>query len=249
MPPLSRPTNQHDPCACADTADTDDLARGMHIAKALEQTFAIAVQGAPVAAVHVPRECLGISAFGEVSIGGSPTIRGWPSTIVVSFEKARRLCFACALARFFSISLRRLALAVLRDLKLWDQRVGIDARVPQIERFHRRESAYRLAVRTRHLHIHAAPLLDGKAELRPATAKLATSRFRSHSNRPGSVSSKALMSNTSRRSGAANAPKFNRCASPHNYTLKSVLVERARSAAIRYAAPRQNVNGETSIRP
>ena len=37
---------------------------------------------------------------------------------------------------------------------------------------------------------------------------------------------------TSRRSGAANAPKFDRCASPHSCTFRPVLGERARSAAI-----------------
>jgi hypothetical protein len=39
---------------------------------------------------------------------------------------------------------------------------------------------------------------------------LAASRFTSHSHGPGSVSSKSLTSNTSRRSGDANAPKFDR---------------------------------------
>ena len=40
---------------------------------------------------------------------------------------------------------------------------------------------------------------------RPATAKLATRRFTSHSNGPGSVSSKSLTPKTRRRSGDANA--------------------------------------------
>ena len=51
---------------------------------------------------------------------------------------------------------------------------------------------------------------------RPATAMLAASRLRSHSNGPGSVSSKSLMLKTSRRSGAAKMPKFERCASPQS---------------------------------
>ena len=37
--------------------------------------------------------------------------------------------------------------------------------------------------------------------------------------RPGSVSSKSLTSNTSRRSGEANTPKFDRCASPQHCTV------------------------------
>jgi len=51
---------------------------------------------------------------------------------------------------------------------------------------------------------------------RPATAKLAASRFTSHSQGPGAVSSKSLMSKTSSRSGEPNTPKFERCASPHS---------------------------------
>src|SRR3954447_4684525 len=88
-----------------------------------------------------------------------------------------------------------------------------------------------------------------KPRSRPATSKLATSRLTSHSNGPGCVSSKSLMLKTIRRSGAANAPKFDRCASPHSCTCRSVRGAPARSAAIRYAPPRKNVNGETSIRP
>ena len=84
---------------------------------------------------------------------------------------------------------------------------------------------------------------------RPATATLAASRLTSHSNGPGSDSSKSLTLNTSRRSGAANAPKFERCASPHSWTSSPVRGESARSAAMSAAAPRKNVKGETSIRP
>ena len=42
-----------------------------------------------------------------------------------------------------------------------------------------------------------------KPRSRPATAKLATRRFTSHSNGPGRVSSKSFTLKTSRRSGAA----------------------------------------------
>ena len=60
--------------------------------------------------------------------------------------------------------------------------------------------------------------LTGNPLSRPATAKLAASRLTSHSNGPGRVSSKSLTSKTSRRSGEANAPKLDRCASPHSCT-------------------------------
>ncbi len=54
---------------------------------------------------------------------------------------------------------------------------------------------------------------------RPATTRLAASRMRSHSQAPGKVSSKSLMSNSRSRSGEANRPKFDRCASPHAWTV------------------------------
>ncbi len=73
---------------------------------------------------------------------------------------------------------------------------------------------------------------------RPATSKLTASRFTSHSHGPGSVSSKSFRSNTSRRSGAANNPKFDRCASPHSWACSPELGLAARSAAISSAAPR-----------
>ena len=58
---------------------------------------------------------------------------------------------------------------------------------------------------------------------RAATATLAASRFTSQSNDAGSVSSKSFTSKTSRRSGAANMPKFTRCASPQHCTRMSVV--------------------------
>ena len=70
-------------------------------------------------------------------------------------------------------------------------------------------------------------------------AKLAASRLTSHSNGAGSVSSKSLTSNTIRRSGAANIPKFSRCASPHACTRIPDVGVCARSQAIGPAAPRK----------
>ncbi len=84
---------------------------------------------------------------------------------------------------------------------------------------------------------------------RPAISMLAAIRFTSHSQGPGSVSSKSLGPNTRRRSGAANPPKFEMCASPQTCTTRPELGVSARSAAITAAAPRKNVNGVASIRP
>ena len=59
---------------------------------------------------------------------------------------------------------------------------------------------------------------------------LATSRETSHSNGPGSVSSKSRRSNDSCRSGVAHSPKLRRWASPHSCTVRPVSGREARSA-------------------
>ncbi len=88
-----------------------------------------------------------------------------------------------------------------------------------------------------------------KPRSRAAISMLAASRFRSHSQGPGSVSSKSLTSKTSSRSGAAKPPKLERCASPQSCTSKPLRGEAARSVAMTAAAPRKKANGDTSIRP
>jgi hypothetical protein len=77
-----------------------------------------------------------------------------------------------------------------------------------------------------------------KPLLRPAIMKLAAIRLTSYSNGPGRISSKSLTSNSSRRSGEANAPKFDRCASPHSCTFRPAVGVPSRSAAMILAAPR-----------
>ena len=74
--------------------------------------------------------------------------------------------------------------------------------------------------------------------LRAAIVKLAAIRFTSYSNGPGRVSSKSFKSNSSFRSGEANTPKFDRCASPHNWTTSPAVGVSLRSAAMIFAAPR-----------
>ena len=68
--------------------------------------------------------------------------------------------------------------------------------------------------------------------------KLAAIRLTSYSNGPGSVSSKSLTSNSSRRSGEANAPKFDRWASPHSWACNPATGVSFRSVAMIFAAPR-----------
>jgi hypothetical protein len=73
---------------------------------------------------------------------------------------------------------------------------------------------------------------------RAAIVKLAAIRFTSYSNGPGRVSSKSLRSNSSRRSGEANKPKFDRCASPQSWAARPAVGVPSRSAAMILAAPR-----------
>ena len=80
--------------------------------------------------------------------------------------------------------------------------------------------------------------LPVKPFARPAMTKLADSRLTSHSQGPGSVSSKSLMSNIMRRSGEASSRKFSRCASPHNCALIPERGVSSRSPAMMAAAPR-----------
>ncbi len=73
---------------------------------------------------------------------------------------------------------------------------------------------------------------------RAAISRLAARRLTSHSQGPGCVSSKSLRSKTMRRSGEANRPKFDTCASPHSCARRPESGVPARSVAITAAAPR-----------
>jgi hypothetical protein len=58
-----------------------------------------------------------------------------------------------------------------------------------------------------------------------------------------------LKSKTWRRSGVANKPKFEICASPMVCARRPVTDDGARSAAITAAAPPKKANGDAAIRP
>ena len=76
-----------------------------------------------------------------------------------------------------------------------------------------------------------------------STTMLATSRDTSHSNGPGSVSSKSRRSKESCRSGVAQSPKLRMWASPHSCTVRPLSGREARSAAITAAAPVEGPRG------
>ena len=231
--------HEHDPGARADAAHADDLARRVDVAVALEQPPAVGGQGAPVGADALPGRTPrapprsapdATSSIGTMS-GGSLTILRSPSTTSVSFANAFRLSFDCAFA-----TLRSNRLTLLAGRLLGGQRgdvVDVDAGVPQVEVGHRGEAPDRLAVGPRHRPIDRPAAASRRSPDRgrqrrswPPAASRPTRTGR------GSVSSKSLMLNTSRRSGAANAPKFERCASPQSCTSSPVRGTPARSAAI-----------------
>src|SRR3984957_8020555 len=83
---------------------------------------------------------------------------------------------------------------------------------------------------------------------RPARMKLVANRFTSHSKGPRIVSSKSLMSKTSRPSGATYAPSLRTWASPHSWVKMPVWGSTARSAAMTGTAPRKKPKGEAAIR-
>ena len=80
--------------------------------------------------------------------------------------------------------------------------------------------------------------LPRKPLSRAAISMLTANRLTSHSHGPGSVSSKSFTSNIKRRSGEANTPKFDRCASPQHCTVNPDRGVDPRSLAMINAAPR-----------
>ena len=109
----------------------------------------------------------------------------------------------------------------------------------------------RIFVRYDSTQERAAPVqsLPESPTVRAATTMLAASRFTSHSNGAGSVSSKSFTSKTRLRSGCAKIPKFERWQSPQASTSIPLLGDEPRSAAITAADPRRNANGEAAMRP
>ena len=145
-------------------------------------------------------------------------IRMSPSTCSVSFASALMLSFPSAFVTTvskWSDSSGRTSPPSL------DHRLGIDAGVPEVEVAASRELGHGLAVRGRTARPPTVPMSLVEPRERPASTKLVARRFTSHSNGPGLVSSKSLMSKTIARSGAANPPKFARCASPQALDLQS----------------------------
>src|SRR4051812_9851471 len=166
----------------------------------------------------------------------SVTMRPRPSTTLVNFSKVRRLA--------------RLHDPVLRLLLLFrgGQHAGdvIDRQmgVPGSEIAQFCKSAHRLAIRGDRRERRRPARRGSELVARAATTKLAARRLTSHSNGPGSVSSKSLISNARARSGDPYVPKLARWASPQSCTVRPVVGMVARSMAMMAAPPRWKANGE-----
>ena len=91
-----------------------------------------------------------------------------------------------------------------------DDPLAVHARVEDVEIAHAREVVDGLPVGADALTHDPLALRGSSPRSRAAISRLATRRLTSHSHGPGSVSSKSFRSKTSRRSGEAKAPKFDR---------------------------------------
>ena len=163
-------------------------------------------------------------------------MRAAPSTSVVSLAKARMLSLRRDFVRFVCNRFTALVGSRFRNsskISASSSRRYQRSRFPMAA-YSRIDVRYSRAVAS----TTRRRTLSSNSRARAAISKLATSRLTSHSHGPGSVSSKSLMSNTSERSGAANPPKFDRCASPQHCTRRPDTGLSARSAAITAAAPR-----------
>ena len=160
------------------------------------------------------------SRIGTIS-GGSETICGLPSTISRELRERPHAVLASAPSRS-SFSAAFACFVLDLGPQLGCDRLGVEPRVPDVEVAHRREAAHRLAVGAQaRSGLPSFASASEKSRSRPAISKLAARRFTSHSNGPGSVSSKSFTSNTSERSGEAKPPKLERCASPHSCTRQA----------------------------
>jgi len=141
-------------------------------------------------------------------------ILGRPSTTRVSFATSCMLSLVCAFARPLSTILCCRAFSCESNSR---RRSSMSARAYQTSRLLPIPAKTRIADR----YCATAALTTARRRLcenrfsRAATSRLVASRFTSHSQGPGRVSSQSLTSQTSRRSADPKIPKLDRCASPH----------------------------------
>ena len=163
-------------------------------------------------------------------------IRACPSTTWVSFENAAMLSFVRAFASVFFVPLTTF------DVNCEPYSFSAASRSRWAYHTSRFAIPAKLAIAVRYAPTVSSTIRScafaRKPLSRAAINMLAASRLTSHSHGPGSVSSKSLTSKTSRRSGEAKAPKFDRCASPQHCTVSPDRGVASRSWAMIIAAPR-----------
>ena len=163
-------------------------------------------------------------------------MRRCPSTTVVSLPNACVLSRVWALASISWAVLYLLALICDRNLPM--VLLDVQVRLPHLQQWLIGEPAHRrpVALGGREGDLAAGfgrePAVasgHGEARRHPLDVPL---------ERAGQGLVESLTSKTSRRAGEANAPKLDRCASPHSCTHSPDVGVVARSAAIGSAAPR-----------
>ncbi len=171
------------------------------------------------------------------------TIRGaWstiliePLTLSVNLASAETLSRVRALAAVFSA---RASVRLLNWEPYSAMNVSTSSRAYQTARL---SIPAKVRIAWRYWAAHSSTTWSASPGEKPlsweAIMRLAASRLTSHSQGPGSVSSKSLMSNTSRRSGEAKTPKLDRWASPQHCTRRPETGVVERSWVITLAAPR-----------
>ena len=158
------------------------------------------------------------------SRSASRTPAGCPSTCAFAmFASSRFACFVLAGLSQLARCMASMSMPRVPDVQVPHRRRTRAS--PRGRRAHRRES---IVARARRVEA-AVAAGHGEARHEPLHVPF---------ERPRQRLVEVVDVNTSLRSGAAKAPKFDRCASPHSWAWSPVRGCPARSAAIRYAAPR-----------
>ena len=218
----------------ADTANADDLSGHVRYREPAEQMAPILGQ----------RRAVGVED-GPLEVEFVLVVEHCPAGRIVDDATAtcdhRRQLARCALVRTASgllLDASRHTFTVFGVEEL-DQLVDVDPVVPDVELVRRGVAGDTTPVRPQPCGDRVVGGSSFLVVVPASTTRLVIKRLTSHSNGPGSVSSKSRRSNARFRSGVAQSPKFKTWASPHNCTRSPVCGEAARSLAMTAAAPRK----------
>src|SRR5215218_9925861 len=223
----------------ADAAHPDHLAGQVDEPEPLQQLTAIVLEGGPVGPELLPDRLLdlvGGQAVGGVQVPHRDHDRGLANDPVLPIdhlaELRQRLQAVTRVGLLAGLLGRLLGPLGRLPLLLGLGRLGggttyplhelvlVQVGVPDVHRAHGGEAGHGLPIGRhrgqrgrRRVGLGEAVVAagDGEAGRQPLDVVL---------ERPGRVSSKSLRSNSSRRSGEANRPKLDRCASPHSWACR-----------------------------